>query len=126
MLRRLLIPLVLLASGAGCAARQAAPLTRVDRSVITIDQIQERGFNNAYDAVEGLRATWLTERPDGLAAERHIQAYLDNSRLGGVQMLRQITTSQIASIRYIDAATAINRWGVDHGMGVIMVVSRKP
>lgn len=125
MLRPLLLSLVLLASAAGCGARQAAPLTRVDRTVITIDQIQERGFGNAYEAVEALRATWLIERPDGLNSERHIQAYLDNSRLGGVQMLRQITTSQIASIRYIDAATAINRWGVDHGMGVIMVVSRK-
>jgi hypothetical protein len=126
MVRTLLLSLVLLAPAAGCGARQAAPLTRVDRNVITIDQIQERGFTNAYDAVEGLRATWLIERPDGLAAERHIQAYLDNSRLGGVQMLRQITTSQIASIRYIDAATAINRWGVDHGLGVIMVVTRRP
>ena len=124
MLRLLLLALVLLSSGTACGARQASG-ARVDRNVITADQIQERGFRTAYEAVEGLRAVWLKERPDGLAVQREIQVYLDNSRLGGVQTLRQITTPQIASIRYIDAATAINRWGVDHGLGVIMVTSRR-
>lgn len=125
MLRPLLLSLVLLSSGASCGARQATTGARTDRDIITVDQIQERGFRNAYEAVEGLRATWLKERPDGLATQREIQVYLDNSRLGGVTMLRQISTAQIASIRYIDAATAINRWGVDHSQGVIMVISRR-
>ena len=125
MLRHLLLGLVLLSSGVACGARQAGSGVRVDRSVITIDQIQERGYRNAYEAVEGLRATWLKERPDGLTIQREIQVYLDNSRLGGVQMLRQVTTSQIASIRFIDAATAMNRWGVDHSLGIIMVMTKK-
>lgn len=125
MLRRLLLGLILLSSGTACGARQTGNGTRFDRSVITTEQIQEHGFQNAYEAVEALRRTWLIERPDGLTVQREIQAYLDNSRLGGVQMLRQVATSQIASIRYIDAATAINRWGVDHGLGVIMVISKK-
>ena len=124
MLRPLLLGVVLLSSGVACGARQGDGV-RVDRSMITADQIQERGFRNAYEAVEALRGTWLKERPDGLAMQREIQVYLDNSRLGGVPMLRQISTPQIASIRYIDAATAINRWGVDHGLGVIMVISKK-
>ena len=124
VLRPLLLGLVLLSSVTACGARQASGV-RVDRSLITADQIQERGFRTAYEAVEGLRATWLKERPDGLTVQREIQVYLDNSRLGGVQMLRQISTPQIASIRFIDAATAINRWGVDHGLGVIMVISRR-
>lgn len=125
LLRPVLLGLVLLSSGVACGARQVSDGARVDRTIITVDQIQERGFRNAYEAVEGLRATWLKERPDGLTTQREIQVYLDNSRLGGVQMLRQISTPQIASIRYIDAATAINRWGVDHSLGVIMVISRR-
>ena len=125
MLRPLLISLVLLSSGAACGARQAASGARTDRSVITAVQIEERGYRNAYDAVEGLRRTWLTERPDGLTVQRQIQVYLDNSRLGGVETLRQISTGQIESIRHIDGATALNRWGVDHSLGVIMVISKK-
>ena len=124
MLRPLVLAIVLLSSGAACGARQATAGPR-DRSVITAEQIEEGGFRNAYEAVETLRRTWLIERPDGLTIQRRIQVYLDNSRLGGVEMLRQISVAQIESLRYIDGATAMNRWGVDHSLGVIMVVSRR-
>ena len=110
----------------GCGARQGAASTRGDRSVITFEQLHEGGYRNALQAVEALRRTWLIERPDGLTTQREVQVYLDNTRLGGVQSLRQVSTNDIASIRYIDAATAINRWGVDHSQGVIMIVTRKP
>ena len=108
-----------------CGGKQVATSPRGDRNLITIDQIQERGFRTAYEAVEGLRAQWLVARPDGLTTQREIQVYLDNSRMGGVSALRQISTTEIASIRWIDPATAINRWGVDHGQGVIQVLSKK-
>ena len=119
--RVLLVALLL--TTAGCGARQI-PGQRVDRNIITAEQISENGYRTAYDAVEALRAPWLLTRPDGLNTQREVQVYLDDSRLGGVQTLRQINASQIRQIRYIDAATAINRWGVDHGQGVIMVVTR--
>jgi hypothetical protein len=116
------VPLVLLLLTAGCGARQNTGV-RVDRNLITRDQIVQNGYRTAYDAVEALRSPWLIIRPDGLT-EREVLVYLDNTRLGGIQTLRQITASQIVSIRFIDAATAINRWGVDHSQGVIMVVTR--
>ena len=112
-----------LATTTGCGARQT-PGQRVDRNTITAEQIRENGYRTAFDAVEALRAPWLVIRPDGLNTQREVLVYLDESRLGGVQTLRQINASQILLIRYIDAATAINRWGVDHGQGVIMVVTR--
>lgn len=109
----------------GCGARSAQSGRRADRNTITADQIRQNGYRNAYEAVEGLRAPWLVTRPDGLEPQRLVQVYLDNSRLGGTDMLRQIPASDIALIRYIDAATAINRWGVDHGQGVIMVLTKR-
>jgi hypothetical protein len=123
---RQLLFVVIVATVTGCGARQGAGGTGGDRSVITFEQLQEGGYRNALEAVEALRRTWLVERPDGITTQREVQVYLDHSRLGGVQSLRQVSTSDIASIRYIDAATAINRWGVDHSQGVIMIVTRKP
>ena len=120
---RALLAALLLTTASGCAARQT-PSQRLDRNLITAEQIRENGYRTAFDAVEALRAPWLLTRPDGLNAQREVQVYLDESRLGGVETLRQINASQIRMIRYIDAATAINRWGVDHGQGVIMVVTR--
>jgi hypothetical protein len=114
----------LLLSGVACGARQNAGGQRVDRNVITPAQISEKGYRNALEAVEGLRSPWLITRPDGLGQQREVQVYLDDIRLGGIQNLRQITAPQIVLIRYIDAATAINRWGVDHGQGAIMVITR--
>ncbi|HZI29387.1 MAG TPA: hypothetical protein VFD64_14555 [Gemmatimonadaceae bacterium] len=123
---RQLLFVAVLTTVTGCGARQGAAGTRGDRNVITFEQLQEGGYRNALEAVEALRRTWLIERPDGLTTQREVQVYLDNSRLGGIQSLRQVSTSDIASIRYIDAATAINRWGVDHSQGVIMIETRKP
>ena len=122
---RLGVVSMLLTSGLACGARHAGGGERVDRNVITQEQITANGYRTAYEAVEALKPAWLITRPDGLATQREVQVYLDNSRLGGIETLRPIAASQVAQIRYIDAATAINRWGVDHGQGVIMVIARR-
>ena len=124
-LTRIVLVGMVVIHGLACGARQAGGGERVDRNVITQEQITSNAYRTAYEAVEALRPAWLITRPDGLSAQREIQVYLDNSRLGGVETLRPIAASQVAQIRYIDAATAINRWGVDHGQGVIMVISRR-
>ena len=114
---------ILLLTGA-CASGQNTTGQRVDRNVITREQIQQNGYRNAYEAVEALRAPWLVTRPDGLTVQREVLVYLDNTRLGGIETLRQIAAAQIIRITWIDAATAMNRWGVDHSQGVIMVITR--
>jgi hypothetical protein len=110
--------------GIACGARQTAGGERVDRNVITQAQIREAGFRTAYEAVEILKASWLKIRPDGLSQQREVLVYLDDIRLGGIQSLKQVLSSEIVLIRYYDSQTAIMRWGVDHSQGVIMVVTR--
>lgn len=114
---------ILLLSGA-CASGQSATGQRVDRNVITREQVHQNSYRNAYEAVEALRPTWLVTRPDGLTVQREVLVYLDNTRLGGIETLRQIPAPQILRITWIDAGTAVNRWGVDHSQGVIMVITR--
>lgn len=50
--------------------------------------------------------------------------YLDDSLLGGPDYLKQIAVSSISSIRFVDGLDASNRWGLDHGMGAIVVLTR--
>jgi hypothetical protein len=119
----LMVGLLALPAG-GCAARNANVPDRTDRSIISKAQIDEHGFINAYDAVESLRSTWLRTRgTNSLNRPTEVLVYIDDNRLGGVQTLKQVTTSQIIQIRFVDGLTATARWGLDHGQGVILVVT---
>ena len=119
----LMVGLLALPAG-GCAARNSNVRDRPDRDIISQAQIQEHGFINAYDAVESLRSTWLRTRgTNSLNTPTEVLVYIDDNRLGGVQTLKQVTTSQILQIRFVDGLTATARWGLDHGQGVILVVT---
>jgi hypothetical protein len=128
--RTMLRPLVrvslvglLLVAVDGCSAKSGSG-ERTNRSVITQAQIKEHGFLNAYDAVESLRSTWLRTRgTDSMNKPTEVQVYLDDNRLGGVQTLKQVVASQIVMIQYIDGLAATARWGLDHGQGVIQIVT---
>jgi hypothetical protein len=45
--------------------------------------------------------------------------------MGGTDQLRQILVRSITTIRYMDALEATNRWGLDHGLGAILVSTRQ-
>ena len=120
---RLAVLLLLLAAPA-CGARPSSK-PAPDRTLITREQIIEHRFNNAYEAVEALHANWLSTRgTDSFQNPGQIWAYLDNTKLGGVERLCEIGSASIGSIRYYDGISASARWGLDHGHGVIFVTSR--
>lgn len=110
---------------AGCASAGAgAP--RMDRNLLTREQILETNRQNAYEVVESLRSNWLRTRgPTSLQGpEAVVQVYIDDNRLGGVESLRTINTAMIQFIRWYDGIAATGRWGLDHGAGVIYVSTR--
>ena len=99
--------------------------SRVDHNVITAEQLQENRFATVYDAVASLRSNWLQTRgTDSFMKPGQVLVYFDNTRMGGVEALRSISTSGIMFVRYYDGIAATNRWGVDHGNGVIYVSSQ--
>jgi hypothetical protein len=117
------IPLLLLALAPSCALHQGAPNgERANHSILTQQQMVENHFLTAYDAVEALRSNWLQARgPDSFTAPSEVRVYLDNTLLGGVTTLRDITVSTVSFIKYYDGITATGRWGLGHGAGVIFV-----
>lgn len=103
-------------SSGGAPHTSAAP--KVNPDLITASEFESQSFRDAYDIVQRLRPTWFTRKSGSSTARRMgvsvsnsaigagLVVYLDNSQLGGVDALRQLSTSAIESLQFMDAATA--------------------
>lgn len=121
------------ATGASPAAIRGsvrAPETaaRRDRQVLSRDEIRATQFTNAYDVILALRGNWLRSRTAESVSGKSstVQVYLDQQRLTGVEELRTMQPTNIASIRFMDPVQASARYGMDHGAGAILVTTAKP
>jgi outer membrane cobalamin receptor len=54
-----------------------------------------------------------------------VRVYVDNASFGGVESLRNVDIANIKTIRYFDGVAATARWGIDHGGGVIPVMTHQ-
>jgi len=127
-MRRLFAPClaVALISLASCASGPSpAVRTPYDPNLITRDEIQSHQFTTAYDAVKGLRGTWLNVHgSESIRYPLAVQLYLDNVHIGDVSALPTISTVDVQSIRFYRGQEASARWGVDHGAGVVFIVTK--
>jgi hypothetical protein len=115
-----------LITAAGCAS---APRdgSRPDPRLLTTGELLTSGYTDAFNAVQSLRPQWLRVRgATSFANPEVVKVYLDGSLLGGLDHLKSISVRSISSIRYLDGLEATNRWGLDHGMGAIVVTTREP
>src|SRR5205809_6724387 len=91
-LRRVLGWAAILLATSGCAAH--SPHDRspaADRNLLTQEELRDYQFATVFDAIEALRSPWLRERgPDSFSTPRHVQVYLDDSRLRRVGALRTL------------------------------------
>jgi hypothetical protein len=118
--------LAAVASSAGCAGRQARPARRLDRSVITRDQMLNGHYTNVYEAVSALHSIWLRPRGvDSFLVPSVVWVYVDGIRVGGVDVLQSIQPGLVNTVRFYDGPSATSRWGVDNGAGVIHVSTWK-
>lgn len=112
--------------GGGEPSRPARIADR-GQSIILSDEIAGTGAATAYDAVRLLRPFWLVARGNsvmGREGEDMIVVYLDGSRLGGIEALRQVSARNVGSIEYLDSAAATLRWGAGHLHGAILIVGK--
>jgi len=125
----------------GCAGAVGGGAASSDRSVITLEEIQQGRYSNSYELVQSLRPAWLrvrgaqsvgeAARGSGAGGQVSVQAgqdqlvvYLDRARLGGPESLRQIDPLNIGSITFLDRAQANYRFGPGHLHGAIVLFSR--
>jgi hypothetical protein len=121
---RIALLAVMVAACAGGGGAKSSS-TRVDRNVLTLDELTRTGPQDVLTAVQALRPHWLSKRGTSTLNQREtIKVYLDGNLMGSPEYLRQITTHSIRSIRHLDGIEATQRFGLDHGQGAILVFTR--
>lgn len=107
---------------AACLSHTGTTTNRLDRTVITRDQMVEANFSTVYDAVAALRSLWLRPRgPDSFNTPSIVWVYIDGARAGDVDVLKNMQPRLINTVRFYDGPSATSRWGVDNAAGVIHV-----
>jgi hypothetical protein len=111
---------------AGCGAGSGTRAEdRQNPRLITAAEMEAAGYTDAFSVVQALRPQWLwTRGTTTVNLQESIKVYLDGSLMGGPEQLRQIQVRSITSIRFLDGLEATNRWGLDHGLGAIVVSTR--
>ncbi len=118
-----LLPAAFLIAFLGCHVPQIAP---VDPEGLSREEMLNEHFTNVYDAVVALRSGWLAVRgTDSFREASQVWVYYDQTRLGGVDEMRSVLVSSVASLRHYNGVDATMRWGVGHSAGVIQILSHR-
>ena len=124
-----------------CAAAAGAQNPPRNSNQIVREELQGAQAANAYELIQALRPQWLrekghetirtqqAERPNGrgrievatTADEPGIIVYINDSRFGDVDSLRDIPVTGLGSLEFISPAKATMRWGSGHTKGAIVV-----
>lgn len=125
MIRTLQIALLSLGLAACTHASQSGVGTH--ENLITQSEIEGSGSVTAYDAVQKLRGTFLSDRGKttiiGTSSSMPV-VFLDGIRYGDIQSLRNISATQVATIRLYRAWEAQQKFGNGQMGGVIEVTTR--
>lgn len=126
----LLVLLALPACASSTDTREDSSRHRAD--LITWEDIEESGFiyGDAYQLVQRLHPEWLRRRGGRLNTNEYqemmegdIVVYVNDVRMGGPTILREVHADSIEEIRYLDTATA-TRLGTGHQHGALLVQTR--
>lgn len=96
--------------------------------LITNEQILAQGTQSedAYTLIQRLHPNWLRARSSaGFSGDRlNPVVYLNGSRYGEIDRLRDFRIGDLESIQHISGQNATTRFGTDTGGGVIMLRTR--
>jgi hypothetical protein len=98
-----------------------------DSNVITAPELARSRSATAYDAVRSIRPEMLRNRQPGslqLWSSSNPVIAVDNTLIGGVDVLRGIPTAHVARIEYLNSWKAGKKYGVEARDGIVLVATR--
>lgn len=96
-------------------------------NVLRRSEIKDAGVRDVYEAVQRFRPLYLNRVRDMSSVNRGqslVTVYMNDSFLGGIDMLRTVPIDAVTSIQYLSAAEATNRWGPKQPGAVIFISTR--
>lgn len=118
-------------SGEGAEAQAARP-ARGTLNLIPNAEVEAAGGDilNAYDLVYRLRPSMMRYRNQtaGTTSSGEVTgpiAYVDDVRLGALDLLRTVMRATVKEIRFISPTDATTRWGTGHSNGVVQVITKR-
>lgn len=112
----------------GCTAPKTGP-DPADSHIITRDEIEASRAATAFDAIQKLRANFLSYRGETSFNKKNSQpyptVYVDGQEFGPISSLRSIPASQVATIRLYRSWEATTKFGTGNMGGVIAITTRQ-
>ena len=118
-----LLSIAVTLSLASCASQTASGSPRAGPNVITAAQLAEAESDaqNLWQVVERLRPNWLVSRAATMRERIDPVVYLDGTRFGDVESLREIPLTGVLAILRVSAQDATLLYGTGHAGGIIAV-----
>jgi len=120
---------IVAAVGAGCTTPKVESTDPVDSHIITREEIEASRTATAYDAIQKLRANFLSYRGETSMSKSNSHpyptVYVDGQEFGPISSLRSIPASQVATIRLYRSWEATTKYGTGNMGGVIAVTTRQ-
>jgi hypothetical protein len=92
--------------------------------VITAPELSRSGAANAYDAIHRVRPEMLRSRDGGslmFFQPRSPLVAVDDSLVGGLEVLRGMPVGEVARIEYLSASKTARLYGLESRDGILVV-----
>jgi hypothetical protein len=112
-----------------CTPPQLGSVDRASSQLITEDEVEASRAPNAYEVIQRLRPNFLSYRGETSFNKQNSQpyptVYVDGQEFGPLSSLRNIPSSQIATIRLYRSWEATTKFGSGNMGGVIAITTRQ-